>query len=93
MAKVAVKLYGSLRKTAYEEGVFDIQDDQTLREFLIKIADRVPALKAISNVNDIAKVGVWIFVNGMNVIHLNDKLDTKLKDGDTVSIIPAVVGG
>jgi len=36
--------------------------------------------------------GVIILVNGKNIEHL-EKLDTKLKDGDVVSIFPPVGGG
>ncbi|KUK18617.1 ubiquitin-like small modifier protein 1 [Thermococcus sibiricus] len=81
---VRVKVFATLRNIV-EKNELQIQAN-TVRELLEKLYSKYPEMK-----KELEK-GVIILVNGKNIEHL-EKLDTKLKDEDVVSIFPPVGGG
>ena len=89
---VRVKLPTILRKHAGGEALVDA-DGATLRELLSDLESRYPGITK-NVVSD--EGGLHRFVN----VYLNDEdvrylgsLETAVKEGDTVSILPAVAGG
>lgn len=92
MTGVRVKLPTILRPRAGGEAAVD-GTGSTLRDVLRDLESRYPGLTA-GVVSDDG--GLHRFVN----VYVNDEdvrytgaLDTQLRDGDTVSILPAVAGG
>ena len=92
MSGVRVKLPTILRPRAGGEAAVD-GTGSTLRDVLRDLESRYPGLTA-GVVSDDG--GLHRFVN----VYVNDEddrytgaLDTQLRDGDTVSILPAVAGG
>ena len=89
---VHIKLPTILRKHANGEPRVDA-DGATLRELLKDLESRYPGITK----NVVAGDGglhrfVNVYVNDEDVRYLGS-LETELKDGDTVSILPAVAGG
>jgi molybdopterin synthase sulfur carrier subunit len=66
---------------------------QTVGQALDDVESHYPGFKErVIDTNGSVKQFVTIFVNGEDVRYLRD-LDTPVKDGDQVSILPAVAGG
>jgi MoaD family protein len=65
----------------------------TLGEVVVDLASRYPGLadQVVTSEGALHKF-VNVYVNDDDVRYL-DKLDTKLADGDVISILPAVAGG
>lgn len=86
-----VRLSTPLRK--FSEGKPEIEaEGSTLKELLLNIDSRHPGFAEKVLENDEIKRFVNIYVNNEDV-RLGDGLDTKIKDSDTISILPAVSGG
>jgi MoaD family protein len=68
-------------------------DAETVGEALVKLDDQFPGLRAflVDESRGLRRY-VNVFVNELD-IRSSDGLMTNLKDGDSVSIIPAVAGG
>jgi MoaD family protein len=89
---VLVKLPTILRKHAGGEPRVDV-DGATLRELLGNLEARFPGITK----NVVTEDGglhrfVNVYVNDEDVRYLGS-LETEVKEGDTVSILPAVAGG
>ena len=67
-------------------------DGATLRELIEDISERLPALGARIYGEDGLHAFVNVYVDGEDIRFL-DGLDTPVKDGDEVTILPAVAGG
>jgi MoaD family protein len=99
MSTVTVKIFGPLRETVYGKKIdkieIDIHEGETIRDLLVKVSHIFTNFPKISFEKDdeITKTGFWIFINGRNLMHLNEKFNIKLKNGDIISIVPAVTGG
>ena len=93
MARVTVKLFTSLREIAgtKETTIEGESVRETLDELVRAYGDKF--YSAIFD-RDTGKIRRYysVLVNGRN-IYLLDGLDTRLKDGDTVSVFPPVGGG
>jgi len=71
----------------------ELQDGATLEELASEIRTQKSATKKrILKSFNLSKSNQMVLVNGRNINTLN-KLKTELKHGDTVTIIPLVVGG
>jgi molybdopterin synthase sulfur carrier subunit len=93
--EITLKLAPSLSDlVGNKEKLFlSIEQGASLEKLLKMVSDEYPAFKAHGlytppNISD----DVIIFINGDNVRHLN-YLDTELKSGDMVYIIPLLAGG
>jgi MoaD family protein len=89
---VSVKLPAILRKHAGGEAKVEA-DGATLRELLADLEAKYPGVTK----NVLAEDGglhrfVNIYVNDEDVRYLGS-LETPIKEGDTVSILPAIAGG
>jgi MoaD family protein len=89
---VQVKIPTVLRKHTAGEAQVEANGG-TIAELVEDIADRFPEFKA-KVVADDGKLHRFInvYANDEDVRYL-DGLDTKVSDGDVVSILPAVAGG
>jgi len=81
---VKVKVFATLRSIVGKNEL-ELQAS-TVGELLEKLYSEYPEMK-----KELEK-GAIILVNGKNIEHL-EKLNTKLKDDDVVSIFPPVGGG
>ncbi|HSD48842.1 MAG TPA: ubiquitin-like small modifier protein 1 [Actinomycetota bacterium] len=89
---VKVKLPTILRKHAGGEARVDA-DGTTLRELLSNLETAFPGItKNVLTDDGGLHRFVNVYVNDEDVRYLGS-LETELKDGDTVSILPAVAGG
>ena len=89
---VNVKLPTILRKHAGGEARVDADGD-TLRELLANLESSYPGLtKNVLTEDGGLHRFINVYVNDEDVRYLGS-LETPLKDGDTVSILPAVAGG
>jgi sulfur-carrier protein len=87
-----VKLPTILRSQAGGEKQVDV-DGSTLREVLSDLEIRYPGITSTVLTEDGALHRfVNVYVNDEDVRYLGS-LETEVRDGDTVSILPAVAGG
>ena len=95
--KIRVKGYMTIKKAMGGEDVLEIEmDHATLRGLLEELFKKYgkglrdlildPETKKVRSHNQIC-------LNTRHYIFLQDQLDTELKDGDVVSLIPPVAGG
>lgn len=92
---VTVKLLGSLRAASKKSMIaLRFEKATSLRDVICSIVKRRPALSRalVGPENDDPRTNVLILVNGKDTSVL-DGLETVLKDGDEVVIIPVVHGG
>ena len=89
---VRVKLPTILRKHAGGEALVDA-DGATLRELLDDLEGKYPGItKNVVSDDGALHRFINVYVNDEDVRYLGS-LETAVKEGDTVSIIPAVAGG
>jgi MoaD family protein len=89
---VRVKLPTILRKHSGGDALVDADGD-TLRDLLTNLESKYPGItKNIVNEDGGLHRFINVYVNDEDVRYLGS-LETPIKDGDTVSILPAVAGG
>lgn len=92
---ITVRFIGSLRASA-EKSRFTLELKKTisLREVITKIVDEQPRLKRalIDPELDDPRTNALILVNGKEISVLQG-LNTKIKDGDELVLVPVVHGG
>ena len=93
--RVKVKYFAYIRAVVRDnkEEVIDLERDARLIDLLIKLSEKYGDnfRKAVFDHEDASKLSedVIILINGRSV----DDLETVLKDGDTISIMPFLSGG
>ena len=93
--RVKVKYFAYIRAVVRDnkEEVIDLERDARLIDLLIKLSEKYGDnfRKAVFDHEDVSKLSedVIILINGRSV----DDLETVLKDGDTISIMPFLSGG
>ena len=89
---VTVKIPTLLRRHVGDRPVVE-GEGKTLRDLLDDLDRRYPGIKAsiVTDDGDLHRF-VNLYVNDEDVRYLGS-LDTKVQEGDTVSILPAVAGG
>jgi molybdopterin synthase sulfur carrier subunit len=92
---IITKFFGALRHVAgVGELALNVKGSISVEKMLKKIAIELPALKqSLKNkMTEELKSNALIVVNGREISAL-DGLETKLKDGDELILIPVVHGG
>jgi len=95
--RVTVEYLGYIKQTlgiTHAEGI-ELKPEASVRDLLTLLAEKhgEPFMKAIYDPKDTTlKPYHIIAVNGL-MINLLDSLDTRLKDGDQVAVMPVVTGG
>ncbi len=95
--KVTVEYLGYIKQTLNltQAETTELKAEATARDLLVKLADKhgEPFKKAVYDPKDsVLKPYHILAINGLMITLLNG-LDTKLKDGDRVSVMPVVTGG
>jgi sulfur-carrier protein len=88
---IRVKFFGDLN-TDKRWTVVEAPQECTLLELISDIASKDSGLLDRLVENNAVRPDIRILVNGRNINHLN-KLNTKLSDGDIVTIMPIAGGG
>ena len=89
---VVVRIPTALRRITQGQGEVKIEA-QTIGELIEKLEEEFPGIKErLVEPNGEIRKFVNFFVNDEDIRFLDGK-DTTLKDGDVVSIIPAIAGG
>ncbi len=89
---VKVKIPGPLRRLIDGKNEVEVEA-RTLREVVEKLAEVNPEIKSrLLDENGDVRRFINIYINNEDIRFLKG-LDTELKDGDEVSIIPAIAGG
>ncbi|MCX6655018.1 MAG: MoaD/ThiS family protein [Candidatus Bathyarchaeota archaeon] len=91
---IRVRFFGDLRKNLDKRWmVVEVSQDSTLLEFITNIAKNLDSgLLDKLVVKNAVRSDIRILVNGRNINYLN-KLNTKLSDGDIITIMPIAGGG
>jgi molybdopterin synthase sulfur carrier subunit len=92
--KVKVKFFALLREAAgIKELEEELEEGATVRGLLKRLGDKLPKRfrELIFEGQDVSK-NVIILVNRRGIKEL-DGLETKLRDGDEVALLPPVSGG
>ena len=90
---VTVRIPGPLRKITGEREVVTADGGGNLQEIINRLDQEYPGLKErICDESGEIRRFVNLYVNGEDVRFLSG-LDTPVKAGDEVSIVPAVAGG
>jgi len=88
MGSALMPVEPSLRKVKLEE------DERSVKNLIEKISDIFKEELGIEILEEDGRVSkyILIIVNGVNITH-KDGLKTEIRDGDKVSIVPAMIGG
>ena len=92
---ITVKFIGALRHVSgVDELTLDSKKDISIRELMNEITQEMPALKRslIDQQLEDPRPNALILVNGREISVLNG-LETNLKNGDEIVLIPVVHGG
>jgi len=91
--RVKVRVFGKLTDFLGSEVNVELKPNAKVKDLLIKLKEKSPILdeKALTRYER-DEPELTILLNGRNVYTL-EKLQTPLKDGDTVVLLPPVVGG
>lgn len=89
---VAIKIPGPLRKLTEGKDVITLEA-QTVKEAIEKLLATYPELeKRIKDENGKIREFLNIYVNNEDIRFMNN-LETALKDGDQIVLLPAIAGG
>lgn len=88
-----VKVFANLRDICGGVKVEVKPDGNRVIDFLDKMVEMFPALgEEIFTEEKKLKPFVHVFINGHNIIHLND-LETRVEETDQFALFPPVAGG
>ena len=97
MVKITVKSYLTIRKVLHDERALEIELEPTTLGGLLEILCEKygDELRSILYDQDTKKISPHnqICVNMRHYTFLPDRLETRLQEGDVVSLIPPVAGG
>lgn len=92
--KVKAKFFAFIREVAgVNEVEVEVEDDTTIVDLIKKLSERLPQKfrEFVFEGHEVSK-NIIILVNGKGISEL-DGLETKLKSGDEVALLPPVSGG
>ncbi len=83
-----------LRKFTGNQSTFKVDNAVTISEAIHSLTDQYADLKkhVIDDQGNIRSF-VRLYLGDEDVSALNQKVDTKIKDSDVISIVPAIAGG
>jgi len=92
---VEVRYYAQLRRTAGVKGeTFSLTAEASVLELLRAITEGHPGLRQeLFDDEGALYEHVRVIINGHDLAHQPDGTGTRLADGDSVSIFPAIGGG
>lgn len=91
--KIRVRAFGDLMALLGKESTVELRDEARFKDLVFTLAEKTgSAKKGFLGRYNVTGPNLVILLNGRN-IHALEKLDTALKDGDVVTLLPPVVGG
>jgi sulfur-carrier protein len=92
--RIILRYYADYREIlGMKEMLLDLKDGQTIRGLLCTITNKYPELKTeIFEDQDDLKEIVSVLVNGRSIEFL-ERMNTRLQDGDMLSLFPPAHGG
>lgn len=90
-----INFYATLRDIVGGKTVeFDLAEDTTIRQLVDEIVTTYPQMRTVL-LNDEGDLygHVHVFINGRDAPYLEDALDTKISQDDSIDVFPAVGGG
>lgn len=93
--RVKIRMFGVLKKISGRDSILlSLERELKLKEIIEKVSEEINALKDILLDPELRdpRPNVIILVNGKDA-SLLDGLETRIKDGDEITLIPVVHGG
>jgi sulfur-carrier protein len=92
--RIILRYYADYREImGMKEMLMDLKDGQTIRGLLSTITNKYPELKTeIFEDQDDLKEIVTVLINGRSIEFL-ERMNTRLQDGDMISMFPPAHGG
>ncbi|MFB0504056.1 MAG: MoaD/ThiS family protein [Candidatus Bathyarchaeia archaeon] len=91
--KIRVRAFGDLMALLGKESTVELRDEARFKDLVFTLGEKTgSAKKGFLGRYNVTGPNLVILLNGRN-IHALEKLDTALKDGDVVTLLPPVVGG
>jgi len=91
--KIKVRAFGDLMAPLGSESIVELEENASLGDVLYKLAEKMGRpRKGFLGRYDVTESDLVILLNGLNIRTLR-KLETPLKDGDVVTLLPPLVGG
>jgi len=92
---VIVHFYATLRSVVGRREVdVSLPDGASVRQLVNEVVTQYPALRQeMVDKKGNLQSHIHIFVNGRDIVHLENSIDTRLAPADVVSIFPPVGGG
>jgi molybdopterin converting factor small subunit len=92
MMQVNVKVFGEIASTVGAEHTLELTENTSILSLTNTISERAGLRKGYMGEFRVGSDELAIMINGKNVVIL-DGLDTVLKQGDLVVIMPSIFGG
>jgi molybdopterin synthase sulfur carrier subunit len=90
-----INFYATLRDIVGGKTVeFDLTEDTTVRQLVDEIVTTYPQMRTVLLNEEGDLYGhVHVFINGRDAPYLENALDTKISQDDSIDVFPAVGGG
>ncbi len=90
---IHIKAFGNFREILGKGRDAQVKEGSTIRDLLSDLSSSNPRLKsAVFDESGMVRDYIVLTRNG-DIVELPEGLDTELKEGDEVAILPPIVGG
>jgi len=91
--KVRVRAFGRLTELLGSEAVVELDADSKVQDLVYRLRERIGSLReGFLQRYEFGEPELAILLNGRNILALK-KLQTPLKEGDVVVLLPPFIGG
>ena len=91
--KIKVRAFGDLMALLGSETVVELETNAKLKDLVSKLAEKIGgSRKGFLGQYDVVGADLVVLVNGRSIYALK-KLETSLRDGDIVALLPPAGGG
>lgn len=91
--KIKVRAFGDLISLLGSESTIELETDAIFKDLISKLTEKTDSSReGLLEGYEVTGSGLVLLLNGRN-IHALKKLQTPLKDGDLVTLLPPAAGG